>query len=771
MNLEQIITDQMKAAMKSGDKLRLETVRSVRAAILEFNTSGVGRTMNDDDEVKLLQKLAKKRKDAMDIFRANGRDEAADKEQAELAILEEFLPTMLDEKDVQEVVKRVISESGATSQKDFGKVIGAAMKELRGKADGTLVQAVVKSMLSNQSLNLIDMTTELQTLIDIYESTAEAAAKVDALAAVIRYCDINGENVLGLQYVDSAHELIEKYDRKILYTLFTSIGNISMRTGRYSEAIHFHRDAYAIAKAKKNERECSLAYYNLGVVYYYLGEYSTALEHIYTSLSYTAVWDDQFTNSNCYNALGEIYRQMGNYDLSIQNLFTALSKLSSDTHSRQIALCKQNIGSTYMSVKEFDLSMQYYKEALEIYIRLDAKELEAKTLSNIGALYGTMEKYEEAIEYFLKSIEQHLSIGGLSKESLSNSYCNLAEAYYKCEDYSTALENLTIALRYADEIGAKHRLFEIHEGLYKVYKQFGDHAKALEHHELYVFYKEQVYSLTAQENLHKMEVVHKIESYQRETEFEQTRNIALHEANQKLKELNEEKDGFLAIAAHDLKNPLTGILYISNAMKSGHYKPEEIYEFGEMLRSSSQAMFDLISNLLDSNKFESGSVEPVLTSVDAAQLLRHLTKNYRQIAARKNISVFCNVPRDVFVIADMQLLRQVIDNLLSNAIKYSKENTEIHAEVRIHHESQTTEICIKDNGPGISETDQKKLFGKFQRLTAKPTGGEHSTGLGLSICKKLVELMKGTIRCESEIGKGSTFIIEFPSAEEELFEH
>lgn len=149
MNLEQIITDQMKAAMKSGDKLRLETVRSVRAAILEFNTSGVGRTMNDDDEVKLLQKLAKKRKDAMDIFRANGRDEAADKEQAELAILEEFLPTMLDEKDVQEVVKRVISESGATSQKDFGKVIGAAMKELRGKADGTLVQAVVKSMLSN----------------------------------------------------------------------------------------------------------------------------------------------------------------------------------------------------------------------------------------------------------------------------------------------------------------------------------------------------------------------------------------------------------------------------------------------------------------------------------------------------------------------------------------------------------------------------------------------------------------------------------------------
>jgi len=139
----------MKAAMKSGDKLRLETVRSIRAAILEFNTSGVGRPMNDDDEVKLLQKLAKKRKDAMEIFRANGRDEAADKEQAELAILEEFLPTMLNEAEITSIVQRVIADTGATSQKDFGKVIGAAMKELRGKADGTLVQSVVKSLLGS----------------------------------------------------------------------------------------------------------------------------------------------------------------------------------------------------------------------------------------------------------------------------------------------------------------------------------------------------------------------------------------------------------------------------------------------------------------------------------------------------------------------------------------------------------------------------------------------------------------------------------------------
>ncbi|MFN8359277.1 MAG: tetratricopeptide repeat-containing sensor histidine kinase [Candidatus Kapaibacterium sp.] len=615
------------------------------------------------------------------------------------------------------------------------------------------------------------MTVELLQLIDTYNTATTLSAKIEAIAAVIAYCDVNAENERGLGYVAEAQTLIPSAERLQLFNLYTAMGNIATRTGKYSDAIDCHRQAYEIANAKKNERECSLSYYNLGIVYYYLGEYPTALEHIYTSLSYDVNWNVPGAKALCYNALGEIYRQMGNYELAIQNLFTSLGKLSSDTDQRQIAQCKQTIGSTYLSFKEYDLAEKYFRESLDIYVTIGARELEAKALSNIGALYGTMARYAEAKEYFHASIEIHNSIGRLNKETLANTYNNLAEAFLRNGENQQALENFTIALDLADTIGAKHRLFEIHEGLYKVYKALGDYPNALEHHELYVSIKEQVFSQAAQEKLNKMEVVHKIEAYQRETEFEQSRNAALFEANQKLKELNDEKDGFLAIAAHDLKNPLTGILYISNAMKSGNYKPEEIYEFGEMLRSSSQSMFDLISNLLDSNKFESGAVEPSLTSVDAAQLLRHLTKNYRQIAARKNISVFCNVPRNVFVIADMQLLRQVIDNLFSNAIKYSKENTEVHVEVRIHHGSQTTEICIKDNGPGISDADQKKLFGKFQRLSAKPTGGEHSTGLGLSICKKLVELMKGTIRCESELGKGATFIVEFPSAEEELFEH
>ena len=133
--------------MKSGDKLRLETIRSIRALILEFEKSGVGRTMTEEDEQKLLISAAKKRKDSVEQYRAANREDLASKEEAELAIIQEFLPKQRDESEVETVVKTIIEQVGAKNPQEVGKVMGAAMKELRGKADGTLVQTVAKRLL------------------------------------------------------------------------------------------------------------------------------------------------------------------------------------------------------------------------------------------------------------------------------------------------------------------------------------------------------------------------------------------------------------------------------------------------------------------------------------------------------------------------------------------------------------------------------------------------------------------------------------------------
>jgi signal transduction histidine kinase len=115
----------------------------------------------------------------------------------------------------------------------------------------------------------------------------------------------------------------------------------------------------------------------------------------------------------------------------------------------------------------------------------------------------------------------------------------------------------------------------------------------------------------------------------------------------------------------------------------------------------------------------------------------------------------------VVVLVDPSLAVQVLENLISNAVKYSPPGKSIF--VRLKKHAQGVRVEVQDEGPGLSAEDQKKLFGKFARLSAKPTGGEHSTGLGLSIVKKMVEAMKGKVWCESELGRGATFIVEFPA--------
>ena len=148
MNFEQTINEEMKAAMKSGDKLRLETIRSIRAGILEFQKSGIDREMNDQDAQKILLSGAKKRKDAIEMYTIANRKDLADKEAAELKILEEFLPKQMTEEEITEFVTNFIAEVGAEGMQHLGKVMGPAMKQLIGKADGNTVQKIVKELLS-----------------------------------------------------------------------------------------------------------------------------------------------------------------------------------------------------------------------------------------------------------------------------------------------------------------------------------------------------------------------------------------------------------------------------------------------------------------------------------------------------------------------------------------------------------------------------------------------------------------------------------------------
>jgi uncharacterized protein len=149
MALEQEIMTRLKAAMLAKDEAALRSLRAIKAAILLAKTAeGAAAEMTAEDEIKLLQKMVKQRKDSLEIFQQQQRPELAQKEQEEIAVIEQFLPTQLSEEEVRSIVADIIARTGASSPAEMGKVMGVATKELAGKAEGKMVASLVKELLA-----------------------------------------------------------------------------------------------------------------------------------------------------------------------------------------------------------------------------------------------------------------------------------------------------------------------------------------------------------------------------------------------------------------------------------------------------------------------------------------------------------------------------------------------------------------------------------------------------------------------------------------------
>jgi two-component system, sensor histidine kinase and response regulator len=239
-------------------------------------------------------------------------------------------------------------------------------------------------------------------------------------------------------------------------------------------------------------------------------------------------------------------------------------------------------------------------------------------------------------------------------------------------------------------------------------------------------------------------------------------HLELRQARERLRELNEEKDEFMGIAAHDLRSPLNAVKGYSEMVLEDPALGRENAALMQRIHEAAARMAEMVQNLLDANRIERGEMKLNLAPTDLAPALNSVIEEQRSRAAAKQQTIHLEIePGPARVLVDPSVAVQVLENLVSNAVKYSPSGREIFVRLQKHPAEMRVEV--QDQGPGLSAEDQKKLFGKFARLSAKPTGGEHSTGLGLSIVKKMVEAMNGKVWCESELGRGATFIVEFPA--------
>jgi len=239
-----------------------------------------------------------------------------------------------------------------------------------------------------------------------------------------------------------------------------------------------------------------------------------------------------------------------------------------------------------------------------------------------------------------------------------------------------------------------------------------------------------------------------------------TNSKIIEEKNEALIALNEDKNNLLYIVAHDLRGPLGGIKGLVKIIELSIEKAtEEQQHCMELINNSTQRLEEMIDKILDVNAIESEHLNIELKRLNIVKLVEQIIENFDREATKKELTVHFSPPTAPhYVNADENYLTQVYENLSSNAVKFSPKGKNIY--VTIEQRGDKIRTIVRDEGPGIGEKDMKKLFGKFQKLSAKPTGGELSTGLGLSIVKKYIEAMNGRVWCESELGSGASFIVE-----------
>lgn len=242
----------------------------------------------------------------------------------------------------------------------------------------------------------------------------------------------------------------------------------------------------------------------------------------------------------------------------------------------------------------------------------------------------------------------------------------------------------------------------------------------------------------------------------------QQKNDALTVANENLFFMNKERNHFMDIASHDLQLPLVAISMLSETLLKSNLvsgSPEEKQVF-EMIHDASLEMKTLLANYLSASMSDTGNMQLFIREIDINVLVSDIIARYTPIAHKKNITLHFKNNKNFLLFTDRECCNQIVENLVSNAVKYTAPGKNVT--VAVTGNNKEVKIIVGDEGPGIRPEDRHLLFQRFQKLSSRPTGGEMSTGLGLSIVKYLVEQLKGSIAVESEFGKGSVFTVHLP---------
>lgn len=593
-----------------------------------------------------------------------------------------------------------------------------------------------------------------------------------------------GKNIEALNhFLTALDHKAECGDVKVIASIQNNIGVVYYRFGNYEKALDAYNEALVLRQSIQYIKGIVITSNNIGLIFLKLNSFKKAYEKFSSALKVAK--ENNFLFGIGYSSLNlaewNLLKKM--YGEAIPFANEAIRSYSTYRELNSVAIAMNLLGRAYVGLKRYDLALKTFNAALDSSNLVKDSYSRLITLQNIAQLQIKMNAPKEALKNLFET--RRYATEEKRKDVLLENYQMTATAYEIIGNYKLAFEfekkynTLKDSLAF-DEIGNRLAIWNASYDSRKQQEEnyrlmTANELNAIELGNLKIMQQWLIFIIVIVTFF--MLLLGGLLYYIRKISkqiFLQKNNLeianaqleeAMHTADQQ-KEIaeaaNQQKTELISIVTHDLKNPLTSIRGGAQTMIDYAAEPEVTAEMLPIIVESSNKMLALINQLLESSRLESFNFVLQKKEHELPTILESVARMNKTQAdiKRQKIMLHHTFENHQTVSIDKEKIISALDNLISNAIKYSPHNSVIKITAGCY--DSRFKISVKDEGPGLTEQDKEKVFGKFQKLSAKPTGGESSTGLGLSIVKRIVELHDGKVWIESEYGKGSEFIIELP---------
>lgn len=685
------------------------------------------------------------------------------------------------------------------------------------------IQELLKKSKQTDNTARVDVLNELSFLF-YRESTPlgiEYGQKAYTFAKGLKYS--MGEAIalrnIGFGYyltnkLDSAEisynksiEILELlHDIKEKAVCYNNYGLIFWRKGESIKAFENYRKAQNLSEKVHDSLEISRSLNYIGLVYWKWGDLTLSLDYFTQALKIKESLNDSFEIAVTLNNMANIYNELKEYNESLKyaNRALKLSEAINDKYSQGRAL--NNIGVSYYKMKNYDKAKDIQLKSLQVKETSGDKSGIGYSFSSLGDIYFDLKNFTKAIEYYEKSLEIRKDLH--DNYGISSVLISIGKTYQKLGNNNLALEHYNKSLQIAQTGLLKEVEMNNYLALSNLYENFGDTKKALNYFRQYHDLKDSIYTKETRDKLAELRINFESEKKEKEISllikenelrqlqinkqsqrynilitisvfgilmtafyfyFQNKRKLLLEEKNRnfevytnELKELNASKDKFFSIVAHDLKSPFHGLLGFSGLLADelDTLSKDQVRRYVNNIKTSTRNVYGLIENLLDWSRIQIGRSEFVQQKTDVKEEVDSVINLLFTNAQNKDIRLISEVNAGTYINADRKMVQSIFQNLITNAIKFTYPGGKI--KINADQSGADIEIRVSDSGIGISKENIERVFKIDTQFTTVGTAEEKGTGLGLLLCKEMVEKHGGKIRVESELNIGSTFILTLP---------